>query len=244
MALKKQRNVLSFTEIAAQVVFKISEGNINMVYADRYEAGSRLAEKLLQYKGQNTVVLALPRGGVVLGYEVAKALNAPLDVFVARKIGAPFYPELGIGAIAPNGIQILDSGLIKSLGIEREDIEKVVERETAEMQRRLELYRGDSPPINLDGKTVILIDDGLATGVTARAAVLSVKKMRPNKIILAAPVSPPSTAERFRQEVDEFICLEEPLDFYAVGAYYSDFSQISDMEVIDLINKAKKGFDS
>lgn len=211
-----------------------------MYYIDRYDAGRKLADALLQYKDEKPLILALPRGGVVLGYEVSKTLKAPLDVFIARKIGVPFYPELGIGAIAPNGIKILNKQLIKSLNIPENEVEKVIELETKELNRRLELYRGDSPPLNLSGRTVILVDDGLATGVTAKASVLSIKKSNAKKIILAVPVSPPDTANEFRNEVDVFLCLHEPKEFYAVGAYYLNFNQISDNEVIDLLNKAKR----
>ncbi len=173
-------------------------------------------------------------------FEVAKLLDAPMDVIITRKLAAPFQPELGIGAIAPEDVIILNIEAIKFLGVSREEMEEIIKRETMEMYRRIKLYRGDSPPLNLEGKTVILVDDGLATGVTAGAAVMAIRKMTPEKIILAVPVSPPDTAAKFREEVDEFVCLAEPLDFYAVGAYYNDFEQVTDEEVISLLNLSKK----
>lgn len=211
-----------------------------MFYKDRQDAGRRLAEKLIGYKDKNPVVIALPRGGVVTAFEVAKLLDAPMDVIITRKLAAPFQPELGIGAIAPGDVIILNIEAIKFLGVSREEMEEIIKRETIEMHRRIKLYRCDSPPLNLEGKTVILVDDGLATGVTAGAAVMAIRKMTPEKIILAVPVSPPDTAAKFREEVDEFVCLAEPLDFYAVGAYYNDFEQVTDEEVISLLNLSKK----
>lgn len=209
-----------------------------MIYKDRCDAGRQLAEKLIRYKDEYPVILALPRGGVVLGYEIAKMLNAPLDVIVARKLGAPFQPELGIGAIAPNGIRILNTGLIRTLGITESQIKQLIEEETAEMNRRTELYRGGLPPLDLFEKTVIVVDDGIATGITDKAAVLSLPQLEPRKIILAVPVCPPDSADKFR-EVDEFICLEQPADFYAVGVYYENFEQVSDKEVIRLLHEIK-----
>lgn len=211
-----------------------------MLYKDRYDAGRKLAESLYHFKPEKPLILALPRGGVVIGYEISKTLKAPLVVFVARKIGVPFYPELGIGAIAPNGIQILDNELIHSLNIPEKEIQKIIELETVELQRRLDTYREGMPPLELKGKTVILVDDGLATGVSAKASILSIKKLNPKKIILAVPVSPPNTALELQKEVDVFLCLHEPKDFYAVSAYYENFNQVSDNEVINLLNKAKR----
>lgn len=211
-----------------------------MFYKDRKDAGRQLAEKLKKYKEDKPIIMALPRGGVVLGYEVAKILNAPMDVITTRKTGAPFNPEFGIGAIAPNGIRILNPESINLLKISDSEIERIIEKETNEMNRRITLYRKGLPSINLQGKTVIVVDDGLATGVSTKAAILSIKQMQPEKIILAVPVSPPNTADKFRKEVDEFICLAEPADFYAVSVYYDNFEQISDEEVINLIQKAKQ----
>lgn len=210
-----------------------------MFYKNRQDAGRQLAEKLKQYAVEEPIILALPRGGVVLGYEIAKELKAPLDIVVPRKIGAPNQPEFGIGAIAPNKVQIINEGALKMLGLTENDLKELIEYETKEMERRIKLYRKGLPDINIQGKTVIIVDDGLATGVSTKAALLSIKKMNPKKIILAVPVGPPDTTSRFRQEVDDLICIYEPIDFYAVGGYYEDFSQISDEEVIDLLQKSK-----
>lgn len=211
-----------------------------MLYKDRYDAGKQLAQELLQYKNENPVIIALPRGGVLLGYEAAKMLHAPLDIIVARKLGAPFHPEFGFGAIAPNGVKIINAESVEYLRLSKDEINEIIENETLEMNRRIQLYRKNSPPIDLHNKTVIVVDDGLATGVSTKAAVMSIKKMKPQKIILAVPVSPVNTANAFRQEVDEFICLNEFSDFFAVGAYYDNFEQITDEEVITLIQKAKE----
>ena len=211
-----------------------------MLFKDRQDGGRQLAEKLIKFKDENPIIIALPRGGVVTGYEVAKILKASLDVMITRKLGSPFQPELGIGAIAPNNVRILNLDAIRFLGISKDEMEEIIKRETIEMNRRIKLYRGNLPPLDLSGKTVIIVDDGLATGVTAGAAVLAVKQMIPEKIILAVPVSPQDTANKFREEVDEFICLSEPPDFFAVGQYYYDFEQVTDKEVISLLNLARK----
>ena len=211
-----------------------------MIYKNRQDAGRQLAEKLMKFKDENPIIIALPRGGVVTGYEAAKMLHAPLDVMITRKLGAPFQPELAIGAIAPNDVRILNLDAIRFLGISKDEMEEIIRRETKEMHRRIKLYRGDLPPLDLSGKTVIIVDDGLATGVTAGVAVLSIKQMTPEKIILAVPVSPIDTAEKFREEVDEFICLSEPPDFFAVGQYYDDFAQVTDEEVISLLELTRK----
>lgn len=214
-----------------------------MLYKDRHDAGRQLAKKLLKYKDENPLILALPRGGVVVGYEIAKMLNAPLDVIVARKIGAPSQPELGIGAIAPNGIRILNGELIRTLGISESQIKEIIEKETMEMNRRTELYRGKLSPPDLFEKTVIIVDDGIATGISDKAAVLSLPQLEPQKIVLAVPVCPPDAVNKFG-EVDEFICLAQPPDFYAVGAHYENFEQVSDEEVINLLQDAKKFINS
>lgn len=210
-----------------------------MTYIDRKDAGKQLAQKLLRYRDEHPVIVALPRGGVVLGCEVAKALGAPLDIVITRKLTSPFNPELGIGAIAPRDIKIFDFELITYLKISNTTLEKIIEKESIEMQRREKLYRGEFPEMDLSEKTVIIIDDGIATGVSDRAAVLSIKKMNPAKIILAVPVCPSLTAMKFRNEVDEFVCLQEPEDFYAVGAHYHNFEQVTDEEVTRLLKEAK-----
>lgn len=210
-----------------------------MLYRDRQDAGIQLAEHLTKYASENPIIIALPRGGVVLGFEVAKKLNAPLDVVATRKIGAPFHPEFGVGAIAPNGVRVLNFEALKLLKIPESLIEQIIERETIEMNRRANLYRKDLSPLDLRDKTVIVVDDGLATGVSTQAAIQSIKMMNPKKIILAVPVSPPETAKKFRTEVDEFLCLNVMPDFYAVGAYYDNFAQVTDDEVINLLQAAR-----
>lgn len=210
-----------------------------MIYKDRQDAGKQLAKQLKQYADEKPIIMALPRGGVVLGYEVAKALNAPLDVIVPRKIGAPQNPEFGIGAIAPKLVVILNDDVIKYLNISEQDVKQTIEEETIEMNRRINLYRKNLPDINLTGRTVIIVDDGIATGVSTQAAVISIKLMNPKKIILAVPVCPSDADKKFEQHVDEFICQNVISDFYAVSAYYDYFAQVTDNEVIDLLQKAK-----
>ena len=211
-----------------------------MIFKDRNDAGRQLAQKLLHYRDKNPLILALPRGGAVVGYEIAKMLKAPLDVFVTRKIGAPFQPEFGIGAVAPNNIRILDEDTVSRLKISPDELERIIERETVELNRRIKLYRKNLPPLDLKERIIILADDGLATGVTAMAAVMAIRLMSPEKLVLAVPVSPLQTANRFRHEVDEFVCLQEPADFYAVSAFYENFEQITDDEVISLLHSADR----
>lgn len=209
-----------------------------MVFRDRHDAGRRLAQALLSYADKDTLVLALPRGGVEVGYEIARALDAPLDVIVARKIGAPNQRELGIGAIAPGGVRILDDTIIRYLGIPQEAIDTIVAEETREMERRLQLYRGNRPAGQIRGRTVILVDDGLATGVTARAAIQAIKQQEPEKLILAVPVAALDTAGSLQQDVDELVCLHTPADFRAVGIWYDDFSQTTDEQILELLQQA------
>lgn len=210
-----------------------------MIYKDRQDAGKMLAEKLKKYENEKPIILALPRGGVVLGYEVAKALKAPLDVIVSRKIGAPFNPEYGIGAIAPGQIAILHEEVIRGLNISKQEIEHVIKEETIEMNRRINLYRKNLPELDLNNRMVIVVDDGIATGVSTVAAIRSIKLSKPKKIILAVPVCPADSVSRFEEHVDEFICLHARSDFYAVGQYYENFAQTTDEEVMYLLQKAK-----
>jgi predicted phosphoribosyltransferase len=208
-----------------------------MVYRDRYDAGRRLAGKLERYRGEQPVVLALPRGGVVVGYEVATALDAPLDVLVVRKLGAPGAEEFAIGAIAPE-TTLLNAELIAELGIPRSYVAAVVGRERAELMRRERLYRGDRPMPEVQGRTAILVDDGLATGATAQAAVESLRRRGPGRIVFAAPVCSPDGAAALRAVADDVVCLDCPADFRAVGFWYADFTPTTDAEVIECLRAA------
>lgn len=208
------------------------------LFHDRADAGRRLAALLDGYRAEAPIVLALPRGGVVVAYEVARALNAPLDVIVARKIGAPGHRELGIGAVAP-GVRVLDEETIRWLGVSADAIDAIAAEETAEMERRSSRFRGDRPTPALTGRTVIVVDDGLATGVTARAAVRSIRRERPERLVLAVPVCAAETATLLRAEVDDLVCVEQPQDFIAVGRWYANFDQTADEEVLDLLQRAR-----
>jgi putative phosphoribosyl transferase len=208
-------------------------------FRDRVEAGCRLAERLQAYLGRDDViVLALPRGGVPVGYEVAKALSSPLGVFVVRKLGVPGHEELAMGAIASGGVILLDENLVRRLGLGREELERTVATELRELQRREEAYTGGRDPPDVEGKTVILVDDGLATGSTMRAAAHAVRQLNPGRIVVAVPVASPETCEGFRDVVDETVCVMTPRPFRAVGLWYDDFSQTSDDEVRRLLAEA------
>lgn len=207
-----------------------------MLFRDRHEAGKLLAQKLLDLKGHpKAVVLGIPRGGVVVAYEVAKALNLPLDVFIARKIGAPGNPELAIGAVASDGTVILDELSISLMGVPRQYIEKEIEHQKKEIRKRLLIYRGGREGYSLQGRIVILVDDGVATGATTIASLRAIKASNPSQTILAVPVAPPDTVEKLRQEADKVICLYTPSPFWAVGAFYLNFEQTSDEEVQALL---------
>jgi len=206
-------------------------------FADRADAGRRLAGRLQTFQLENPLVLALPRGGVEVGFEIAQALKAPLDVVPARKLGAPWQPELAIGAIAPGAVA-LNEHIIEQLGLSREDIDRVIAEEEREMERRAGAFRAGLPPLDVAGKTVILVDDGLATGATAAAAIKSILRGSPRKLIFAVPVGARESVAALSKEVDELICLETPAEFRAVGEWYQDFAQTGDQRVIDLLHRA------
>jgi putative phosphoribosyl transferase len=210
-------------------------------FHDRAEAGRLLADRLRHYAGRDDViVLALPRGGVPVGYEVAKALGAPLDVFVVRKLGVPGYEELAMGAIASGGLIVLNREALQALPITEADIQRAAAAELRELERREEAYRGGHDPPRVEGKTVILVDDGLATGSTMRAAALAVRQLNPARAVVAVPVAAAETCDEFRDVVDEIVCSVTPRPFRAVGLWYEDFSQTSDDEVRELLLRLNK----
>jgi putative phosphoribosyl transferase len=210
-----------------------------MLFQDRTDAGRELAAKLRDHADRSDVlVLALPRGGVPVAAVVAEELNAPLDVFVVRKLGVPFQPELAMGAIATGSVRVLNEDVVRMLNIPDDVIDQVTTRERRELERRERDYRGDRPPANVHGKTVILIDDGLATGSTMRAAVAALRQQGPAKIVVAVPVGAGETCDELRSLADEIICARAPEPFHAVGMWYDDFSQTTDQEVHEILEKS------
>ena len=212
-----------------------------MVFADRHEAGRALAERVAHYAGRtDVVVLALPRGGVPVAYEVARRLGAPLDVFVVRKLGTPGQEELALGAIASGGIRVLNDELVRMLGVSPAMLDTIAHHAQVELERQERQFRGDRPPLDVRGRVVILVDDGLATGASMRAATAALRGLHPSRIVVAVPVAAGETCEMFRHEVDEVVCAEMPEPFYAVGAWYENFSQTTDEEVRDLLDRASR----
>jgi putative phosphoribosyl transferase len=209
------------------------------MFPDRAEAGRLLGLKLSKYAGcDDVIVLGLPRGGVPVAYEVARALRVPLDVFIVRKLGVPGFEELAVGAIASGGVRVLNDDVVRALPNADEIIEAVTQRETKELERREQEYRDGRPAPEIANQIVILIDDGLATGATMRAAVKALRQRGAAKIVVAVPVGPPDTCKEFEDEADEVVCASAPEFFQAVGQYYEDFSQTSDEEVRDLLARA------
>lgn len=211
-----------------------------MIFADRVDAGARLAEALERFAGDDVVVLAIPRGGVVVGEVAARALGAPLDVVVPRKIGAPMNPELGIGAIAP-GIRVLDPRMIQMLGVTSDYLEREIETQEREIERRERAYRGPRPPVDVRGKTAIVVDDGVATGGTAIAALRWARGAGAERVVLAVPVAPGRSLARLRDEADEVVVLSAPDPFSAVGEWYRSFRQTSDREVVEALARSSTG---
>jgi putative phosphoribosyl transferase len=210
-----------------------------MRFLNRSEAGQVLARALEQFENApDALVLALPRGGVPVAYEVARTLNLPLDVFVVRKLGVPGHEELAMGAIASGGVRALNESIIRDLDIPESTIDRVAVREEEELRRREHAYRGEKPAPQIAGRTVILVDDGLATGSTMKAAVAALRQQRPKAIVVAVPLAPLETCEELKSKADEVICALTPEPFYSVGLWYENFEQTTDKEVTDLIQKA------
>lgn len=195
---------------------------------------------MVSHREEDAVVLALPRGGVPVGCEVARALEAPLDVFVARKLGAPGQPELAIGAVAAGGGRILNEQVVRALGVSEDWIEAVTEKELAEVGRRMRRFRGERPEPEVGGRTVILVDDGIATGMTVWAAIQAIREKDPRRIVLAVPVCAEVTAEALASEVDELISLQTPADLWAIGFWYVNFHQLDDEEVVELLERSRR----
>ena len=211
------------------------------MFKNRHDAGKRLADKLKEYKEKkDVVVLALPRGGIVIGYEIAKKLNVKLDIILVQKIGAPNNPELGIGALSEGGVSYLEKNIIKHLGLKKEDVKKAKEIAYFKLKIRISKYRINRPLLSLKGKIIILVDDGLATGVTAQAAIKFIKKHNPKKIIFASPVSSYESLETIKKKISETVSLLSPYDLFSIGYYYNDFNQVEDKQVLDMLNDVNK----
>ena len=212
-----------------------------MIFQNRAEAGQRLAAHLTKYANRaNTIVLGVPRGGVPVAFEVATELNLPLDVFVLRKLGVPGHEELAFGAIGSGGVRVLDPEIIKTVGLSDLVIDMVTAAERTELARRERIYRGGRAPLDVRGKTVILVDDGIATGSSLRAGVRALREMQPAAIVIAAPVAPQSTIDRLKREVDDVVCVAVPEMFYGVGQFYEDFSPTPDEEVNELLDESSR----
>jgi putative phosphoribosyl transferase len=210
-------------------------------FVDRVDAGRRLADRLQHLRGQDAVVLGLPRGGVPVAFEVAQALDAPLDVIVVRKLGVPFQPELGMGAIGEDGVRIINPEVVQLARVSDAELAEVEQRERVELERRARRFRGDRPRVSLAGKTAVVVDDGIATGSTARAACQVARAEGASRVVLAVPVAPPGWTARLEGAADELVCLETPEPFFAIGQWYADFSQTADEDVIDCLERHAAG---
>jgi putative phosphoribosyl transferase len=209
------------------------------MFRDRTEAGKRLGGKLAKYAGRpDVVVLGLPRGGVPVAFEVSRALGAPLDIFLVRKLGVPGHEELAMGAIAPGGVRVLNEDVIRGLKISERELAAVAARELVELERRARAYRGDRPQPSLRDRTVVLVDDGIATGASMRAAVTALRAQKVSRIVIAVPVAPADARAYFERAVEEMVCLATPEPFLAVGVWYEDFSQTTDEEVREILKRA------
>jgi putative phosphoribosyl transferase len=208
-------------------------------FQDRADAGRQLARRLLHIKGEDPVVLALPRGGVHVGHEVATALDAPLDLVLVRKIGAPDQPELALGAVVDGDRPetVLNQDLVDALGVTDDDIRAIERRELAEIGRRRREYLGHRAPVPVAGRTAVVVDDGIATGATMRAALRAIRRQKPKRLVLAVPVAPAEVVARIKAEVDDFVCLMTPEPFYAIGIYYADFAQLADADVTAILGR-------
>jgi putative phosphoribosyl transferase len=211
-------------------------------FRNRAEAGHLLAQKLMAYAyGPDVLVLGLPRGGVPVAFEIAKTLQVPMDIWLVRKLGVPTQKELAMGAIATGGVRVLNQRVVHWLGISDAVINKVTAEEQQELERRNQVYRGDKPALDVRNRSIILVDDGLATGSTMHAAIASLRQQKPDRIVVAVPVAPSSVYKEFQHEADEMICLQTPESFDAIGAWYVDFSQTTDQEVRDLLEQSTQG---
>jgi putative phosphoribosyl transferase len=209
-------------------------------FTDRREAGRQLGAALARFKDQKPVVLAIPRGGVAVGVEVAAALDAPLDIVLVRKIGSPFQPELALGAVVDgeHAETVLNEDLVKVMHLSEDFIRHEAAEQLKEIDRRRQLYLSGRPRPVIEGRTAIVVDDGIATGATVRAALAAVRRSRPQRLVLAVPVASPDTIEQLRKETDEIVCLEQPSGFFAIGQFYVDFAQLTDADVMDLLGKS------
>lgn len=213
------------------------------IFRDRRDAGQKLAQKLMKYHDRpDVVILALPRGGVPVAFEVAQALNVVLDILLVRKLGVPGHEELAMGAIASGGVRILNEDVVRILRLPDDVIDLATARELKELERREKAYRGDRPRPNLQNRIAIIVDDGLATGASMRAAINALRLQQPKRIVVAVPTASPETCETFEQEVDEIICATTPQPFMGVGMWYRDFGQVTDQEVRELLAQAVQGF--
>ncbi len=211
-----------------------------MIFRDRLDAGEKLAELLSDYKGEQSAVIAIPRGGVEVGYVVASKLSSPLEVTVPRKIGSPADPELAVGAVAEDGTIYIDEEVSKMIGIRDDWIRIEAERELQEVKRRIEVYRGGKPLPSLKGYTILLVDDGIATGATIIATARFLRKLEPEKLVIAAPVAPPEVVSKLSGEADDLRFVETPSPFFAIGQFYQDFSQLSDSQVLEYLSKVRR----